>query len=85
MKETQLDLPLTEENKKPPIDIPSCGVEFFIVDVKIKIEDKIKLKKYSIIAPNEAFVKENILMHLGGEIMNLERQPCFILQIGQLE
>lgn len=76
MEETQIK----EEVK----EFPNCGVEFFIVEVNIKIENKTKKKQYSIIAPSEAFIKENILAHLGGEVVKIEKQPCFILQTGQV-
>lgn len=69
-----------EENKV--VEPVECGVEFFLVEVNFKIENKTVKKQYSIIAPNESFIKENVLAYLGGEVVKVEKVPCFILQTG---
>lgn len=74
---------IEKDSKEPVKEFEKCAVEFFIVEVNIKIENKTKKKQYSIIAPSESFVRENILAHLGGEIVKIEKQPCFIIQVGQ--
>ena len=59
-------------------------LEFFIVTIKVKTAKGEETREYSIIAPNEEFVREKFLKayvdQFEAVIEKLEKQECFVMR-----
>ncbi len=74
--------------KEEATKFPSMEMQIFIVLVKVNVIDPkdpqvikdVEIRQYTIIAPGEDFVKDQVLKYLGGEIISMQRQACFVLR-----
>jgi hypothetical protein len=60
-------------------------MNIYTATIKVKTDKGFEKRIYSVIAPNEEFVQENILKafkdQLGAEIEELKKEECFVLRI----